>query len=62
LRNGEHLQTRRLVDVIAPAGTAQETVLKDYDVQAKAPRSARRRGARSVGAVRCSADAMNPNH
>jgi hypothetical protein len=26
-----------LVDVIVPAGTAQETVLKDYDIQAKRP-------------------------
>jgi C-terminal binding-module, SLH-like, of glucodextranase len=26
-----------LVDVIVPVGTAQETVLKDYDIQAKRP-------------------------
>ena len=26
-----------LVDVIVPAGTAQDTVLKDYDIQAKRP-------------------------
>jgi hypothetical protein len=26
-----------LVDVIVPAGTAQEAVLKDYDLQAKRP-------------------------
>jgi hypothetical protein len=37
LRNAEHLQTQRSVDVIVPAGTAQETVLKGYDVQAKRP-------------------------
>jgi hypothetical protein len=62
LRDAEHLQTQRLVDVIVPAGTAEETVLKDYDVQAKRPPLARGRGARSVGAVRCSADAVNPTH
>ena len=51
-RRGIRLQPP-LVDVIVPAGTAQEAVLKDYDLQAKRP-------VRLEGAVPAASDHPRP--
>jgi hypothetical protein len=52
-----------LVGIIVPAGTAQETVLKDYDVQAKRPRLALVSVVSAASApFAARPHAVNPNH